>query len=152
MGLDTIELLEPNLHQHVVECKPSHKHTNLSPPPSFRYLSRILHGLPANLKKHTLLWIHQGRFTGRNPKKLTIETVNIIYLPRPSCSTFAYCPPYWMVVVFHRPSLGKNFRHSIHTIHQHIPKIGRIICISRESATNTNNCNAITHRQISQTQ
>ena len=106
MGLNTIQILDSYLHEHVVECKPTDKHANLAPFPHLGNFSRILHRFPANLQQHALLRVHQRCLTWRNSKEFAIKPVNIFNLTCPSCRAFSDHAPGWVIELLHRPPIG----------------------------------------------
>ena len=106
MGLYTIKIFEPDLHQHVIKCKPTDKHANLAPLPHPRNFPRVLHRFPANFQQHALLRVHQRRLTRRNSKELAIKPVNIFNLTCPSCRALSDHPPGWVIELLHRPPIG----------------------------------------------
>src|SRR6516162_6013552 len=136
------------LNSLIIIVRDTDEYSHVGPVLQIKHQTRILYRLPSDFQHQTMLGIHVGRFSRRDPEKLWVEFINSLQKTTPASNRLAGQTGFSVEISFDVPTVRRHIGHGLAALDEKIPEGLCIIHAAWEAAANSNDCDTIfRHRE-----
>src|SRR5215471_6528319 len=92
-----------------------------------RDLPAVFQRFPGQLKQEALLWVHLGRFPGRDTEEVGVEMVDVVQEAGRECVALAGYGAVAVKVVVRSPAIGADLTHDLTALLEKFPELRRVV-------------------------